>query len=73
MPFEGCKVSINMSRFFENLVSMLLRNVTNECKTQDMGERIALKNPWALKYVPFLYKTHEIFEKCVEKELYALR
>lgn len=46
--FKCCKVSITMSKIFERQAIMLFRNVPDECKTQGMGERVALEDPGTL-------------------------
>lgn len=52
MPNGGCKVSINMRSLFESLVSMLFRNVPDECKTQDICAKVVLEDLETLQFVP---------------------
>ena len=68
MPNGGCKVSINMRSLFESLVSMLFRNVPDECKTQDICAKVVLEDLETLQFVPDEQNIEETCEKAVERD-----
>ena len=66
------KLSVNMSRVSESLVSMMFRNVSEECNTQEMCERVNLEFNRTLKFVPDEYKTRKMWERAAVEDSVTL-
>ena len=46
----GCIVTKIMNRLFESLISMLFKNVCDECKTRELCERLVEEKSYTLMY-----------------------